>query len=118
MTTTVKIKEKRKVLGFTRQDFVDDKGLEILAHNESPLYKKGEVISSKSQQENLKKFSEIVPYKQCDVMPSFTFIDLFAGIGGIRLPFQKLGGKCVFTSEWDKFAQKNIIINFERNTRR
>ncbi len=34
----------------------------------------------------------------------FKFIDLFAGIGGIRLPFQKLGGECVFTSEWDKFA--------------
>jgi DNA (cytosine-5)-methyltransferase 1 len=43
---------------------------------------------------------------------SFTFIDLFAGIGGIRLPFQKLGGKCVFTSEWDKFAQKTYIANY------
>jgi DNA (cytosine-5)-methyltransferase 1 len=35
----------------------------------------------------------------------FTFIDLFAGIGGIRLPFQELGGECVFTSEIDKFAK-------------
>ncbi|WP_432799922.1 DNA (cytosine-5-)-methyltransferase [Poriferisphaera sp. WC338] len=36
----------------------------------------------------------------------FTFIDLFAGIGGFRLGLQRLGGKCVFTSEWDKFAQQ------------
>ena len=42
----------------------------------------------------------------------FTFIDLFAGIGGMRLPFQKLNGKCVFTSEWDKFAQKTYAANF------
>jgi len=44
--------------------------------------------------------------------PSFSFIDLFAGIGGIRLPFQELRGKCVFTSELDKFAQKTYTTNF------
>ena len=37
---------------------------------------------------------------------------MFAGIGGIRIPFQELGGECVFTSEWDKFAQKTYRINF------
>lgn len=42
----------------------------------------------------------------------FKFIDLFAGIGGIRIPFQELGGKCVLTSEWDKFAQKTYRTNF------
>ncbi len=44
--------------------------------------------------------------------PKFTFIDLFAGIGGFRLAFQKLKGKCVFTSEWDKNAQKTYEANF------
>lgn len=34
----------------------------------------------------------------------FTFIDLFAGIGGTRIAFERAGGRCVFTSEWDKFA--------------
>ncbi len=42
----------------------------------------------------------------------FTFIDLFSGIGGIRLPFQQQGGRCVFSSEWDKFSQKTYLTNF------
>ena len=42
----------------------------------------------------------------------FKFIDLFAGIGGIRLAFQNLGGKCVFTSEWDTYSKKTYEANF------
>ena len=42
----------------------------------------------------------------------FRFIDLFAGIGGIRIPFEELGGKCVFSSEWDRFAQQTYEANF------
>lgn len=42
----------------------------------------------------------------------FTFIDLFAGIGGIRTAFQKQGGQCVFTSEWNAYAQKTYLANF------
>lgn len=42
----------------------------------------------------------------------FSFIDLFAGIGGIRLPFTELGYKCVFSSEWDKHAQQTYLANF------
>lgn len=42
----------------------------------------------------------------------FTFIDLFAGIGGIRLGYQALGGKCVFSSEWDEAAAKTYEANF------
>ncbi|MCF6278864.1 MAG: DNA cytosine methyltransferase [Flavobacteriaceae bacterium] len=42
----------------------------------------------------------------------FKFIDLFAGIGGFRIALQNLGGKCVFTSEWDKNAQETYKINF------
>lgn len=42
----------------------------------------------------------------------FTFIDLFAGIGGIRLGFEKHGGKCLFTSEWNPFAVKTYLENF------
>jgi len=44
--------------------------------------------------------------------PSFTFIDLFAGIGGFRIALQNLGGKCVFSSEIDKYAQQTYLANF------
>jgi DNA (cytosine-5)-methyltransferase 1 len=40
------------------------------------------------------------------------FIDLFAGIGGIRLAFERAGGECVFSSEWNKFAQQTYAKNF------
>lgn len=43
----------------------------------------------------------------------FKFIDLFAGIGGIRLGFESIGGECVFSSEWDKWAQKTYAENFK-----
>ena len=44
--------------------------------------------------------------------PAFRFIDLFAGIGGLRVGFDAIGGKCVFSSEWDVFAQKTYNANF------
>ena len=43
---------------------------------------------------------------------AFTFIDLFAGIGGIRLAMQSVGGTCLFSSEWDKQAQQTYLANF------
>jgi len=42
----------------------------------------------------------------------FDFVDLFAGIGGFRIAFQDTGGKCVFSSEWDKYAQRTYAWNF------
>lgn len=57
-------------------------------------------------------------YKKEDILfpapenPKFTFIDLFAGIGGFRLASQNLGGNCVFSSEWDEFSQKTYEANF------
>ena len=44
--------------------------------------------------------------------PDFTFIDLFAGIGGFRQGFQALNGKCVFTSEWNKYAKATYEANY------
>ena len=64
-----------------------------------------------------KQLTDLLNYIEWDVpflpekSPKFTFIDLFAGIGGMRLAFQNLGGKCVFSSEWDKYAQ----ITYEKN---
>lgn len=44
--------------------------------------------------------------------PKFKFIDLFAGIGGFRIAMQNLGGKCIYTSEWDKYAKETYKANF------
>ena len=52
-----------------------------------------------------------VPFPAPD-NPKFTFIDLFAGIGGFHLAMHKLGGKCVFASEWDKDAQRTYEANY------
>ena len=52
-----------------------------------------------------------VPFPEPN-QPKFTFIDLFAGIGGFRVAMQSLGGKCVFTSEWDEKSQLTYKANF------
>ncbi len=53
------------------------------------------------------------PQKKKKKGADFTFIDLFAGIGGIRMGFESAGGECVFTSEWDEPAQKTYQANFK-----
>jgi DNA (cytosine-5)-methyltransferase 1 len=62
-------------------------------------------------QEYLFKVKANVPFPGPEI-GDFTFIDLFAGIGGFRLALQNLGGKCVFSSEWDKYAQKTYRANY------
>ncbi len=47
-----------------------------------------------------------------DRQEGFRFIDLFAGIGGLRRPFEEIGGRCVFTSEWDRFCKETYTANF------
>lgn len=72
---------------------------------ECPPYLRAALEDIKKQQ------SEITVPSPAD-SPSFRFIDLFAGIGGIRLAFETIGGECVFTSEWNKFAQQTYARNF------
>ena len=45
----------------------------------------------------------------------FTFIDLFAGIGGLRIGFEAIGGTCVFTSEWNRFSKETYLANFDNS---
>jgi len=61
-----------------------------------------------SKNEFLKKFAQYPPKRNA----SFSFIDLFAGIGGFRLAMQENGGECVFTSEWDASAKQTYSANY------
>ena len=74
-----------------------------------------EDISSIAAEEALQymlfDFKKDVPLPE-PAKPKFKFIDLFAGIGGFRIAMQSLGGKCVFTSEWDEQAKKTYEANF------
>lgn len=56
------------------------------------------------------RLKDLLP-KRLNHKPSFTFIDLFAGIGGIRKGFEAIGGECLFTSEWNKYAVKTYKAN-------
>ena len=47
-----------------------------------------------------------------DSVHAFTFVDLFAGIGGMRIAFQNAGGKCVYSNEWNKYSQQTYFANF------
>lgn len=68
-------------------------------------------VAEEALQYMLFDFSQDIPFPALR-KPKFKFIDLFAGIGGIRLAFQNLGGKCVFTSEWDEKAKLTYEANF------
>lgn len=68
-------------------------------------------VAEEALQYILFDFKNEVPFPE-PVTPTFKFIDLFAGIGGFRIAMQNLGGKCVFTSEWDEQAKKTYQANF------
>ena len=55
---------------------------------------------------------QLLPFGDDRPEGAFDFIDLFAGIGGLRKAFEQIGGRCVFTSEWDSYAQKTYAENF------
>lgn len=106
------IKNKRTELGLTQNDFADALGMGKNGARTLRRWENGESTPSSIEYKGIMEFANRIPYKNEVENPRFTFIDLFAGIGGIRLPFQELGGKCVFSSEWDKYAQKTYNVNF------
>lgn len=106
------IKSKRQRLGLTQKQFADLIGLGPTGERTVRGWENGEHLPSIKGLERLNCIPENAPFKRASGKPRFRFIDLFAGIGGIRLPFQELGGECVFTSEWDKYSKKTYAANF------
>lgn len=112
MKTAELIKKRREELGITTREFAD--ALSLGAHGERLLreWEKGLSEPNSEIKDRIKNFAKKKPYVLCTSNPKFRFIDLFAGIGGIRIPFQELNGNCVFSSEWDRFSQKTYQVNF------
>ena len=107
-----KVKQKRLGMGLTQTEFARLLGLGDAGERTVRGWENGEHQPTKAKLIEIENLPSHAPYKDTKNKSAFKFIDLFAGIGGIRLGFQNNGGKCVFTSEWDKFAQKTYAANF------
>ena len=75
-------------------------------------WESGETSPRKTVIDWLQRQAQINGQYQPVSKPEFTFIDLFAGIGGLRMGFEAIGGKCIFTSEWDLASRKTYQANF------
>lgn len=107
------IKSIRQKLNITRKEFSD--ALYFSKEQEKLLkdWESGTTDIPIDIYNKIMSFPTEPPFKNMPIEKcSFTQIDLFAGIGGIRLAFQKQGGYTVYSSEWDKFAQTTYRINF------
>lgn len=106
------IRERREALGITVKEFADALGLGKNGEKLLREWEKGTSVPPENIYQKILSFASDRPFYKTTHSATFRFIDLFAGIGGIRIPFQELGGECVFSSEWDRFAQKTYEVNF------
>ncbi|CNJ89542.1 TPA: DNA (cytosine-5-)-methyltransferase [Yersinia enterocolitica] len=114
------IKNLRERLGLGRTEFANLLGLSSTGERTVRGWEEEEHVPSATKwhailevEQQMVSYLDKAPLRQQPASESeFTFIDLFAGIGGIRLPYQQQGGHCVFSSEWDKFSQKTYLTNF------
>ena len=89
------LKQKAKSINYSVQDFVE-RSIELAVREPLALFSASTEYINNGKKEN----------------SLFTFIDLFAGIGGMRTAFETAGGQCVFSSEWDKYCQRTYYENF------
>ncbi|KRF39884.1 DNA (cytosine-5-)-methyltransferase [Paenibacillus sp. Soil787] len=108
-----KIKMKRERLGMTQKEMADVIGLGKYGDRTIRRWENSESNPSEVELKFIMELSEEPRYANPPLEKArFKTIDLFAGIGGIRLAFHKLGSYTVFSSEWDKFSQKTYKANF------
>ncbi len=107
------IRAKRQRMGLTQAAFASLLGMNDNGERTVRGWEAGKHLPSSTRFNKIIALPEHAPLRRDLAQPAqFRFIDLFAGIGGIRLPFQELGGECVFSSEWDKFAQITYAANY------
>lgn len=90
-----------------------DTAAEILGVSGRTIRRNMKGEGKRIDQLRLEKLRQAADARCTDERPEgFRFIDLFAGIGGLRLPFEAIGGRCVFTAEWDRFSRETYSANF------
>ena len=103
------IRQTRVILGLSQAELA--KNLEY-SHRQIVRWEKGEVQPRAMVMDAVRKLARSGLPSQPITEPSFTFIDLFAGIGGLRRGFTQIGGRCVFTSEWDNHSLRTYRANY------
>ena len=98
--------EKRKSLGVSQKELALLLGMKDAGERTIRGWENGEHKPSATRLAKLEALNNIHPFEHNKKNSNFTFIDLFAGIGGIRLAFKKHGGECVLSSEIDKDGEK------------
>lgn len=112
MDTGQIIRQIRLDSGLSQKEFAHYLGMKKNGERTVSGWERGEHQPSRAKLDQIASLDYPIPFKNDRDNHDFTFIDLFAGVGGIRLPFQLNGGKCVFTSEWDKFSKKTYASNY------
>ena len=103
----------RQAAGFTIKELAELLGVSV---STAYRYESGDNKPRPQELGAIKGFSLAKPKTRSKSVKNegwFTFIDLFAGIGGLRRGFDAIGGKCVFTSEWDKYSEQTYRANFK-----
>ncbi|MDE2385588.1 MAG: DNA (cytosine-5-)-methyltransferase [Alphaproteobacteria bacterium] len=103
----------RQAAGLTIKEAAEELGVST---STAYRYESGESSPRQSELRALHGLGLARPKAKKNAPPAdgwFSFIDLFAGIGGLRRGFEAIGGKCVFTSEWDKYSQATYRANFK-----
>ena len=106
------VKRKRDGFGMSQKEFAALLGLNDNGERTVRGWENGEHKPSPARMQAIKSLKTEIPFKHSTNSESLRTIDLFAGIGGIRLAFQNLGASCVFSSEWDKHSRKTYAANF------
>ena len=106
------VRTKRKAFGMSQKEFAELLGLKQNGERTIRGWENEEHLPTPTKLAAIDALKTDIPFRQEKSAAALKSIDLFAGIGGIRLAFQNLGVNCMFSSEWDKFSQKTYAANF------
>ncbi len=106
------VRTKRKAFGMSQKEFAELLGLKQNGERTIRGWENEEHLPTPTKLAAIDALKTDIPFRQEKSATALKSIDLFAGIGGIRLAFQNLEVNCMFSSEWDKFSQKTYAANF------